>query len=110
MRQDYEAFAEKDIEIVVIGPERSKDFAIYWEKHSLPFVGLSDESHAVLKLYGQQVKLLKLGRMPAQMLIDKKGILRYVYYGHSIFAQHRIYLQDRVDIRNRSVYHKTNER
>lgn len=84
MRQDYEAFTEKDIEIVVIGPESSKDFTTYWEKHSLPFVGLPDGSHAVLKLYGQQVKLLKLGRMPAQMLIDKKGILRYVYYGHSM--------------------------
>jgi peroxiredoxin Q/BCP len=37
-----------------------------------------------MKLYGQEVKLFKLGRMPAQMLIDKSGILRFVYYGHSM--------------------------
>jgi peroxiredoxin len=37
-----------------------------------------------LKLFGQQVKIFKLGRQPAQMLIDKKGILRFVHYGHSM--------------------------
>jgi len=84
LRQEYESFAERDTEIVVIGPENSKNFAEYWEKHEFPFVGLSDESHAVLKLYGQEVNLFKLGRMPAQMLIDKNGILRYVHYGHSM--------------------------
>jgi len=84
LRQEYESFAERDTEIVVIGPENNKDFAAYWEKHEIPFVGLSDESHAVLKLYGQEVNLFKLGRMPAQMLVDKKGMLRYVHYGHSM--------------------------
>jgi peroxiredoxin Q/BCP len=38
----------------------------------------------VLKLYGQQVNLFKLGRMPAQMIIDKSGTLRYIHYGHSM--------------------------
>jgi peroxiredoxin Q/BCP len=38
----------------------------------------------VLKLYGQQVNLFKLGRMPAQVLIDKAGIARYVHYGHDM--------------------------
>jgi len=38
----------------------------------------------VLKLYGQEVKLFKLGRLPAQMLIDTSGLLRYVHYGHSM--------------------------
>jgi hypothetical protein len=28
--------------------------------------------------------LFKLGRMPAQMLVDQAGILRYVHYGHSM--------------------------
>jgi peroxiredoxin Q/BCP len=38
----------------------------------------------VLKLYGQQVNLFKLGRMPAQVLVDKAGKARYVHYGHSM--------------------------
>jgi len=30
------------------------------------------------------VNLFKLGRMPAQVLIDKEGIARFVHYGHSM--------------------------
>jgi peroxiredoxin Q/BCP len=30
------------------------------------------------------VNLFKLGRMPAQVLIDKVGVARYVHYGHSM--------------------------
>ena len=54
------------------------------QKKDLPFIGLPDPEHKILKLYGQEVKLFKLGRMPAQMLIDKSGMLRYVHYGHSM--------------------------
>jgi peroxiredoxin Q/BCP len=38
----------------------------------------------VSKRFGQQVKLLKLGRMPAQLVIDKKGLIRFVHYGNSM--------------------------
>jgi peroxiredoxin Q/BCP len=38
----------------------------------------------VLKRYGQEVKLFKLGRMPAQVIVDKQGQARYVHYGHSM--------------------------
>ena len=38
----------------------------------------------MLKLYGQEVNLFKLGRMPAQVLIDKAGVARYVHYGHNM--------------------------
>lgn len=84
LRQDFQLFARLDTEIVVIGPEEADSFRKYWTKEDLPFIGLPDPEHGVLTLYGQEVKLLKLGRMPAQMLIDKSGILRYVHYGHSM--------------------------
>ena len=48
------------------------------------FIGLPDPDHAVIDLYGQEVSLFKLGRMPAQMLIDRSGVLRLVHYGHSM--------------------------
>ena len=38
----------------------------------------------MLKLYGQEVNLFKLGRMPAQVIVDKNGTARYVHYGHSM--------------------------
>jgi peroxiredoxin len=84
LRQDYPQFLARDIEIVVVGPEDAKAFAEYFRKELLPFVGLPDPKANVLKLYGQEVNLFKLGRMPAQVLIDKTGIARYVHYGHSM--------------------------
>jgi peroxiredoxin Q/BCP len=84
LRQDYPQFVARDIEVVVVGPEDARAFAEYWQKESLPFIGLPDPTHCVLKLYGQEVNLFKLGRMPAQVLIDKAGVARFVHYGHSM--------------------------
>jgi peroxiredoxin Q/BCP len=53
-------------------------------KEDLPFIGLPDPEHRILKLYGQEASLFKLGRLPAQMLVDTSGMLRYVHYGHSM--------------------------
>jgi len=84
LRQTYDRFVERDAEVIVVGPENKEAFANYWQKKKLPFVGLPDPKHTVLKLYGQEIKLFKLGRMPAQVLVDKTGQARYVHYGHSM--------------------------
>jgi peroxiredoxin len=84
LRQDVQQFERLDTTILVVGPDKAAAFREYWEKERLPFVGLPDPEHRVLKLYGQQVKLYKLGRMPAQMLIDKSGRVRFIHYGHSM--------------------------
>ena len=84
LRQDYDEFVARDAEIVVVGPEERKVFADYWEREKLPFVGLPDPENTILKLYGQEVNLFKLGRMPAQVVVDKTGKARYVHYGHSM--------------------------
>ena len=84
LRHDSDKFQATETEILVVGPENEKAFAKYWEEHHLPFIGLPDSKHSVLKLFGQEVKLFKLGRMPAQVIIDKKGVARYAHYGHSM--------------------------
>ena len=84
LRQDHEQFVDRDAVIIVVGPEGKGAFAAYWQSARLPFVGLPDPKHTVLKLYGQQVNLFKLGRLPAQVIVDKAGKARYVHYGHSI--------------------------
>ena len=56
----------------------------YWDENNLPFIGLPDPKHCVLKLYGQEIKLFKFGRMPAMVIIDKQGMVRFVHYGHSM--------------------------
>lgn len=84
LRQDYSKFIACDVEVVVVGPEDSIAFTAYFKNESLPFIGLPDPKASVLKLYGQEVNLFKLGRMPAQILIDKAGMARFVHYGHSM--------------------------
>lgn len=84
LRQDQEMFLEKDFEIIVIGPEKASAFQRYWNDHALPFIGLPDPKHSVLKLYGQEVKLFKWGRMPAQAVVDMDGIVRYAHYGKAM--------------------------
>jgi peroxiredoxin len=84
LRQDYQEFVKRGAEVIVVGPEDATAFANYWLKHDLPFVGLPDPKASVLKLYGQEVNLFKLGRMPAQVIVDKAGVARFVHYGHSM--------------------------
>ena len=84
LRQDHALFEERDSIVVAIGPENREAFAKYWKDNGLTFIGIPDPKHEVADLYGQEMNLIKLGRMPAQMIVDKKGILRYVRYGRSM--------------------------
>ncbi len=84
LRRDYEKFKKLNTEIVVVGPEGPRAFENYWTENDLPFVGLPDPDHQVLKLYGQELKIFKFGRMPAMVIVDKSGTVRFVHYGHSM--------------------------
>ncbi len=84
LRQDYQKFIDREAEIVVVGPDSEQSFKDYWQKEKLLYVGLADPTHTVAKHYGQEVKLLKLGRMPALMVIDKAGQVVHRHYGGSM--------------------------
>jgi peroxiredoxin Q/BCP len=84
LRQDYPQFVERETEVIAIGPEPPQPFARYWQEHEMPFVGIPDPEHTVARLYGQEVRLLKMGRLPAQVIVDKAGKVRYAHYGRSM--------------------------
>ena len=84
LRRDHEEFVARDTVVVIVGPESEQKFQRYFREQELPFVGLPDPKHEVLRQYGQEIKIFKLGRMPAQVLIDKQGIARFVHYGHDM--------------------------
>jgi len=84
LRQDYQEFVKRDAEIVVVGPDNERSFKRFWEQEQLPFVGLADPDHDVADKYGQQVKWLKLGRMPALVIVDRQGHAHYAHYGNSM--------------------------
>lgn len=84
LRQDYEAFRARGAEILAIGPDGPHAFQRYWREENLPFPGLADPKHSVANAYGQQVSWLKWGRMPALLLIDRAGQIRYRHYARSM--------------------------
>jgi peroxiredoxin Q/BCP len=84
LRQDHQRFVDAGAEIVVVGPEDAAAFRDFWRQNDLPFLGLPDPSHSVLKRFGQQVNLFKLGRMPAQVIVDREGVVRFAHYGHAM--------------------------
>ena len=84
LRRDYQKFVDRDAEIIAVGPEGAEAFADWWRKHQMPFTGIGDPKHVIAGMFGQKVKLLKLGRMPAQFVIDKEGMMRNVHYGESM--------------------------
>ena len=84
LRQDFAEFENRNTDILVVGPENAAAFNRYFGENSLPFTGLPDPTHSVLKTYGQEIKLFKFGRMPAQVLVDRSGTTRYIHYGHNM--------------------------
>ena len=84
LRLDHDKFVKLDTLIAVLGPENAKAFQDYWKKNDLQFIGLPDSKHSVLKLFGQEIKLFKFGRMPAMVIVDKNGLARFVHYGHDM--------------------------
>lgn len=83
LRLDHQKFIDHNTEVIVIGPDDAKSFAKWWHDEHMPFIGIADPEHAVANEYGQQVKVLRFGRMPALIVIDTVGRIRYRHYGES---------------------------
>ncbi len=84
MRHDYHEFLARGAEILVVAPDDAQDLRAYWAAEDLPFTCLVDHDHRVADLYRQEVNLLKLGRMPSVLLVDRDGDLAVQHYGSSM--------------------------
>lgn len=84
LRQDYQKFTDRQAEIIVVGPEDENTFKEYWLGEKMPFPGVADPQHVIAGKYGQEVKILRAGRMPALFIIDKTGLVRFKHYGRSM--------------------------
>lgn len=84
MRDTYPQFQQRGAEILAIAPDRPDAVRAYWERERIPFPGLTDPDHAVAKRYGQQVRLLRFGRMPAVLIVDPTGVIRFRHDGRSM--------------------------
>jgi peroxiredoxin len=84
LRDDYEEFKNRGVQILAVGPNPPAIFEQYWRNENLPFIGLPDVDHSVALLYRQEVNLFKLGRMPLSCVVDANGYIRYAHYGASM--------------------------
>ncbi|MBW2524008.1 MAG: redoxin domain-containing protein [Deltaproteobacteria bacterium] len=84
MRREYPGYTERGAEVLNLGPDDADAYRRYWSKHQMPFPGLADPDHRVAKLYQQPVRLLRLGRMPMQLVVDRDGIIRFRHEGGSM--------------------------
>jgi peroxiredoxin len=80
LREDYPKFTERNTEVIAVGPEDAAAFTSWWHEHQMPFVGIPDPKHDIGKLYGQEFKLLRGGRLPALAVIDTEGKIRLMHY------------------------------
>jgi peroxiredoxin len=84
MKQDIKQFTNRKAQIVVIAPHGSEKVNAYWEREKLPYTGIPDPDGRLGKLYGQEWKLIKLGRMPALFIIDQKGSIAFAQYSKNM--------------------------
>jgi len=84
LARSYKRFVELDTEIVAVGPDDKAAFEAFFTAQRIPFPGVPDPDLVILETYGQQTSWWRLGRMPAQFLIDRKGVVRFVEYGKSM--------------------------
>lgn len=70
--------------MLVIGPDSAEAFRSFWDQEAMPLIGLADPEHRVADLYGQRVKLLRGGRLPSVLIVDKDGCLHFRHDGGSM--------------------------
>jgi peroxiredoxin len=54
------------------------------KKYARKYPIFYDETKKIPKLLNQEIKIIKMGRMPGLLVVDKKGIIRYAYYGENM--------------------------
>lgn len=84
MRDDYPRFRALGAEIVVVTRHDAAAMREHWARQRLPYPGIADEAGAITARYGQQWKAHKLGRMPAQFVVDCGGRVAFAHYGASM--------------------------
>lgn len=84
MGRDYKEFVNRNAEVVILGPNSPESFQRTWDIEELSMIGLSDPDSSVANSYHQEVKFMRMGRLPALLVLDQKGIIRFLHFGKSM--------------------------
>ena len=81
----FEEFTSLDTEIFPILVDTMENAKIMENKYAKSkFPIYYDTKNTVAKQLKQESKWYKLGRMPGMLIVDKKGIVQFAYYGDSM--------------------------
>lgn len=84
LRKDHEKFKELNAVLYAILPDNLENAQKFESEYAQEYPIYYDNKKKVNKMLKQEVKPLKLGRMPALLIIDKHAIIRYAYYSDSM--------------------------
>ncbi len=82
--RDYEKFQQLDTALYPILVDNVDNAKELERKYAKKYPIYYDEQEKVAKMLNQESKILKLGRMPGLLIVDKQGIIQYAYYGDSM--------------------------
>ncbi len=94
LHKDKHEFEKRSIKVVVICPEKLNNIHKFLSSEFLDLEFVSDPKHILANKYNQQVKILKLGRLPAQIILDKNGKKVFEHFANSmrdIVENHKIF-------------------
>ncbi len=81
MRDRYDEFEERGVEVIAIAPDSLDVARSYFQRHDIPFPCLPDPDRDVFRQYDVKSALISLGQRPGLFVIDKEGVVRYAYLG-----------------------------
>lgn len=87
-RDDYETFIDLNARVIGISADGMEKHQKFKEKYNLPFILLSDEENKVRELYGVKGNLFGLIPGRVTFIVDKEGILHYVFNSQSSPKKH----------------------
>ena len=82
--KDLEKFNELNTVIYAILPDNLEKAQLFESEFARGYPIYYDDKKKVNKILKQEIKPLKFGRMPALLILDKQGIIRYAYYSDSM--------------------------
>jgi peroxiredoxin Q/BCP len=87
-RDQFEVFKDADAVIIGISGQSVESHKEFAEKHRLSFTLLSDEGNKIRKQFGVPTSLLGLLPGRVTFVVDKKGIVVYVFNSQTQATKH----------------------
>jgi peroxiredoxin Q/BCP len=84
LSDNIERFQDFNTKLYAILPDNAESAKNFEASFAKKFPIYYDPKKKVNKMLKQEVKPFKLGRMPALIIIDKNGIIKYAYYSDSM--------------------------